>query len=50
MSAKIYIHENLGGTVYVTLSPDGNECRQFDRLGVAELFCAVEYGCYEVIA
>lgn len=48
MTAKIYISRNAGGTVYVTMSPDGNEFRQFEGLSVAELFCAVEYGCWEV--
>jgi hypothetical protein len=46
--AKIYIHQTLVGTVFVTMSPDGNDFRQFDRLSVAELYCFVEYGCCEV--
>ena len=45
---KIYVSKNLGGTVYVTLSPDGDECHQFDSLGVALLYCEVEYGGSEV--
>ena len=48
MTAKIYIRSNLSGTVYVTMSPDGSEFRQFNALGPAALFCAVEYGSWEV--
>lgn len=48
MTAKIYIHSQMGRTVYVTMSPNGDDFRQFDRLSVAELFCAVEYGAWEV--
>jgi hypothetical protein len=37
--AKIYHHHNLGGSVWVVMSPDGDEFTQHSEKSPAEFYC-----------
>jgi hypothetical protein len=49
MKAKIYHRSTVAGSVWVVMSPDGDEFKQFSYRPPAELYCLIEGWDYEVI-
>jgi putative hemolysin len=49
MTAKIYHRRNAAGPVFIVMSPDGNEFRQFSFLSSAALYCIMEGWEAEVV-
>ena len=50
MTAKIYPRQTPAGSVYVVMSSDGDEFRQFYYLSSASLYCIMEGWEVEVCA
>jgi hypothetical protein len=48
MKAKIYHRSTVAGSVWVVMSPDGNEFKQFSYCSAAALHCMMEGWDFEV--